>query len=124
MRLKTYLVLLALGTVLAWSAFFLVLHLMRPDEALNRFWFYLTFGLSLFGTVHLSLFAWEQWRGSATMALRAISGAERQSLVLTIFLLAILWMQTNAQMTWWIFLLSIGLLVVVEYVFLSYDERS
>jgi hypothetical protein len=122
MRLKTYLVLVTLGTILAWSSFFLVLNLMRPDDLMNIFWFYLTFGLSLFGTLHLALYAWDSWRKKNKLSYSLIFSTERQSLVLTVFLLLLLWMQTNSQLTWWLFLLAVLILVVVEYVFLSYDE--
>lgn len=122
MRLKTYLILVTLGTILAWSSFFLVLNLMRPDDSLNIIWFYLTFALSLFGTLHLVLFAWDSWRQKTKLSYSLIFSSERQSLVLTLFLLLLLWLQTNSQLNWWLFLLSVLILVVIEYVFLSYDE--
>lgn len=122
MRLKTYLILISVGTALAWTSFFLVLYMLHPSDIMHRIWFYLTFGLSLFGTLHLILFAWERFRKRAKLSYILVAGSERQAATLSLFLIGLLWLQTTSQLRWWLFLLAILILVVVEYVFLNYEE--
>jgi hypothetical protein len=123
MRLKTYLALLIAGTLIAWSGFFLVINLLTPDETLHVVWFYITFGLSLFGTLHLGFFAWDSWRKKFEAPYRIVVSTERQAAVLTLFLLLLLWLQTNGQLRWWLFVLALVVLIVGEYLFLSHDEQ-
>lgn len=124
MRLKAYLLLLLSGTVLSWSGFFLVLNILRPDDMVSRIWFYGMLALALFGTLHLALFGWGKWRAKKKLTFSVVRGSERQAVALTGFVVSLLWLQTHAQLTWWIFMLAVIVLVVAEYVFLSYDEVS
>ncbi len=110
MSLKQYLIWMAIGTAVAWGAFFVVLNYLSPDTAgmLGFAFFYLSLFLSITGTLTLFGFAWRHFRHRDEVLFRHVSISFRQGLLLAAMAVGALLLQANKLLTWW----NLGLLIV------------
>lgn len=121
MTLRQYLTWMAVGTMVSWGAFLLVLSFLHPDiaGALGFLFFYLSLFLSITGTLTLLGFAWRYLRHREEVLFRHVSISFRQGALLAFMVVAALFLQTKGLFTWY----NIGLLVLgltlLEYFWLT-----
>lgn len=110
MTLRQYLIWMALGTCIAWGAFYLVVMYLNPNTAgnLGLLFFYLALFLSISGTLTLLGFGWRFWRHRDEVLFRQVTISFRQGALLAFMAVGALFLQANALLTWW----NLGLLIV------------
>lgn len=121
MSFRWYVILMGLGTAMAWIAWLFVLQTMNPDEAgLTAFiFFYTTLFLSLVGTLSLlGLIYRIGIRHREAVLAREVRISFRHAILLSLVGTSALWLSAHRQLAWYWLL---GLIIVVggiEYLFL------
>ncbi|MFA5935369.1 MAG: hypothetical protein WC787_00720 [Patescibacteria group bacterium] len=125
MTFRVYIAFMSAATVLSWGAWLLVLTNTNPDEA--EIWgfglFYLTLLLGLIGTLTLIGMAYRILilnRGG--IMAREVRIAFRHAVFLSCVAVAALILSAQRFLTWWMFILLIIGMSVVEYLFLLREE--
>jgi len=121
MNLKQYLILMTVGTALAWGAFWAVITYLNPQDVgvLGLVFFYLSVFLSVTGTLTLLGFAWRRFRNHNEVLFRHVSMSFRQGALLALMVVGILFLQHNELLTWWNIALLILGLTLLEFFWLS-----
>lgn len=121
MSFRWYVILMGLGTGLAWISWLFVIQTMNPDEAgLTAFvFFYTTLFLSLVGTLSLIglLFRIGLHRES-DMLTRVVRLSFRHALLLSLGGVAALWLSAHRQLAWYWIVVLIIFIAGAEYLFL------
>ncbi len=121
MSFRWYVILMGVGTALAWISWIFVIQSMNPDEAgLTAFlFFYLTLFLACVGTLSmLGLIYRVGIRRRYAMLTREVRASFRHAILLSFGGLAALWLSANRHLTWYWLLLLIVAIAGIEYVFL------
>ena len=121
MPLKTYLYLMGIGTAISWAGWILVILTIDPNEAgaLSLILFYLTFFVSLVGTLSvLGVVFRVRWRKSNELLSREVKISFRHAVMLSAVAIASLALAAFELLTWWNFLALFVGVGVVEYLFL------
>ncbi len=121
MSLKHYLIWMALGTVVAWGAFWGVVNYLDPESAgtFGLLFFYVSIFLSLAGTLTLFGFGWRYWRHPDEVLFRQVSISFRQGSLLGVLVVGVLFLQANQLATWWNLSLLVIFLTLLEFFWLS-----
>ncbi len=121
MTLRQYLVWFAIGTLIAWLGFFLVLTYLNPETTgqTGLIFFYASLFLSLAGTITLLGFGWRYWRHRDDILFRHVSISFRQGILLSLAVVISLWLQANNLLTWWNLSLLVVGLTLLEFFWLS-----
>ena len=125
MTFRMYLVFMTIATVLSWGAWVLVLNTTNPQEAGTGGFivFYLTLcmallgTLTLFGTAYRVLFL----RREGVMA-REVRIAFRHAVLLSLAAIGALVFSAQGWLHWWVLVLLLVLLSIIEYIFLLREE--
>ena len=125
MTLRQYLILMSLGTLVAWGAFALVLKYLNPENAgtLGFVFFYLSVFLGITGTLTLLGFAWRYFRHREEVLFRHVSISFRQGVILAVMVVSALFLQANKLLTWWNLSLLILGLTLLEFFYLSVKRQ-
>lgn len=122
MSLKQYLILIGLGSIIAWITWIIVVVFTNPFEAgwLGFLMFYVTTAIALVGTLALIGFVVRKviYRHDA-MVLRQVTTAFRQAILLTLVLVGSLLLQSQSLLAWWNVLLFVVVVTAIEFFFLS-----
>lgn len=122
MTLKSYLWGIRIGTILSFLAFILVLFNVDPQTAgiSGQLIFYVSSFLVLSG-VFVLFFSWLRlkWSNENESASILLALSFRQGILLAIFCIAILLMQSLRILTWWDGLLVLAGILLVELYFLT-----
>jgi hypothetical protein len=126
MSLKKYLFLMVSATILCWAAFAFVLFFINPKTAgaTGLLFFYLSLFLGLLGIFSILGFLSRYFLGRRIMAYRQVKIAFRQGAMFALLLTGSLFLQGQRLLVWWNTLLFIILLSVIEYFFLTAEEKK
>ena len=126
MSLKKYLFLMILATILCWLAFAFVLFSINPKTAgaTGLLFFYLSLFLGLLGIFSIFGFLVRYFLGRRIVAYRQVKIAFRQGAMFALLLTGSLFLQGQRLLVWWNTLLFIFLLSVIEYFFLTAEEKK
>ncbi len=121
MTLRQYLAWLAIGTLVSWGAWVLVITYLNPQTAgtTGMLFFYLSLFLSLSGTLTLLGFSWRYWRHRDEVLFRHVSISFRQGVLLALAVIVALWLKVSNLLTWWNLSLLIVGLTLLEFFWLS-----
>lgn len=121
MKLRTYLTTLTVATIICVAAFVLVIFLIDPEISgvLGKVVFYLSLFFSLVGIFTLIGY-WIRIAISRKEIIFAHVGVSfRQALLLTIAVVSVLFLQSLRILNWWDGSLLAGLVILIEFFFLS-----
>ncbi len=121
MSFRSYLILMTLATVAAWIAWAVVLHGVDPTRAgmAGLLLFYLTFIISVFGTISILGLLIRLWRSKEELPSRMAIRSFRHGILLSILLTGSLILFSQNWFRWWTMLLMIVIVALAELVFLS-----
>lgn len=124
MLLKHYLIWMLIGTLISWVALGLVLTYINPEIASQTglVLFYGSVFLSLSGTITLLGFLWRRLRYRDEVLFRQVSTSFRQGILLSVVVVATLFLQANRLLSWWNLLLLVGGLSLLEYFMLTIKQ--
>jgi hypothetical protein len=121
MSFRWYVILMGVGTALAWIAWLFVLEAMNPDEAgLTAFiFFYTTLFLSMVGTLSLlGLIYRIGIRHREDVLAREVRISFRHAILLSLVGTSALWLSAHHQLAWYWLLALIAVVAGIEYLFL------
>jgi len=121
MKLRQFLFLMLIGTLLCWGAWFMVIFNIDPFEGsvIGFALFYLSFFLSIFGTFSLILFPfYYTFSKGAAPLYRYVQRSFSHSVIISIFLITLLFLQGLHIFTIWNFsLLTLAGVSVMAFIF-------
>lgn len=124
MSLKGYIWGLMLSTLLAMGAWVFVLLKIDPYESgiVGQGLFYLIFWLMLLG-VFVNVLVWLRVRFlGAEQGLKTMKLSFRQGFLMALLLVILLILRANGYLVWWLGLLVVAGIFLVELIFLSKEE--
>ena len=121
MSFRSYLILMTLGTVVAWITWAVVLNGVDPTRSglLGFCLFYLTFTMALFGTTSLIGMLVRLWLAKSELPSRIALRAFRQGILLTTLFSISLLLFSQGWFRWWTMVLVIIIVSFVELAFVS-----
>ena len=121
MSFRSYLIFMTLATAAAWIAWIVVLHGVDPTRAglAGLFLFYLTFIMSVFGTISTVGLLLRVWRSREELPSRMAIRSFRHGILLSLLLTGSLILFSQNWFRWWTMLLMIVIVALAELAFLS-----
>lgn len=125
MKFKQYLKFKVLGTVLAWTAFLLVLFRVDPfgTNNLGIVLFYITLSLAVVGTLSTSIMLLRVLVFKRLYTQRLVAECFRQAIWIAIALLVLLFFSSHRLMTWWNASLLLMLTALIEVFYLRLKRQ-
>lgn len=123
MSLKNYLILFAVGTLLSWGAWAIVLTQMNPDvnRAVTVTAFAMSLGFAVAGTFALAGFGVRALFGKDPVLFRVLRTSVRQGVVVAMLLEGLLVLQAMRWFAWWNVLPLVLFFILLEGFFLSQE---
>lgn len=124
MSLKAYIWSLIFSTTLALSAWLFVLFNIDPYESglLGQIFFYFSFWLFVLGVL-VNILVWLRVRFlGGVQAMETMSLSFRQGFLLSSLFVALLILKANDYLVWWLGLLLVAGIFLMELFFLSKEE--
>ncbi|MDP2790077.1 MAG: hypothetical protein Q8O51_03035 [bacterium] len=123
MSLKNYLVLFAVGTLLSWGAWVIVLTQMSPDvnRAMTVTAFAVSFGFAVAGTFAIAGFGVRAMFGNDPVLFRVLRTSVRQGVVVAVLLEGLLVLQAMRWFAWWNVAPLVIFFILLEGFFLSQE---
>lgn len=125
MGLKTFIVLMTLTTVLAWSGWAVIVFMVNPQAAtpLEFMFFYVSLLLSLVGTLSLIGIAL-RWlfQGRRRGQIYRVSMAFRQACLWSLALVIALALQSQRMLSWWLIMLLVIAFATIEFTILVLSQ--
>lgn len=121
--LRSSLLIFALGSGLAWGAFFLIFYAVPPDVAgrIGEIFFFLSLFVALTGTFTV-LGVLGRRRASTVLPILHIAPAFRQGVLLAAAAVGFLVLQRFRFLRWWNVLLLVAVLVGLDFFFARRDS--
>ncbi len=118
MTFKGYVNLMAVGTCASWIAWLIILASLDPMRggSFAFLLFYVTLAPALIGTLSILGAVIRIWRHPESLTARHVTRAFRQAFFLSLAILGALMLLSKGLFTWWVtllFVLSLGLLELV-----------
>src|SRR5687768_4702507 len=127
MTLRQYLLLMGVGTALAWSAVGLIIGTVDPTDTQPVVFgvFYASLWLALTGTLSIIGFVLRVALLKKQLVVsRHVAVSFRQAVLLSLLVVVSLFLQSRSLLTWWNALLIVAALTVLEFFFISAKVRS
>jgi len=126
MTLRTYLILFALATVVAWVGWISIVIQVDPSAAdgIMFFAFYVSFFVALFGLFSLIGFFFRVWFSSKERMFQHLGESSRQGALLSGFLCILLYLESRGYLYWWNILLLLAAIIIIEFFFLSSEQKD
>ncbi len=123
MSLKNYLILFAVGTLLSWGAWVIVLTQMNPDvnRAVTVTAFAMSLGFAVAGTFAFGGFGVRAMFGKDPVLFRVLRTSVRQGVVVAVLLEGLLVLQAMRWFAWWNVVPLVIFFILLEGFFLSQD---
>jgi len=127
MNLKQYITLMIISSILAWLTWFFILIYINPDDAgLGIFFlFYSSLLIALassFSILGLIVRVWVlKQKNTATYL---ASKSFRQAVLFSTLIIGVLYFESKSILNWWVILLSIAILTMLEFFIISYRNKS
>src|SRR3989338_6985743 len=103
MNFRQYLLVMGLATAAVWFGWLLLIIWVDPWRP--GFWsylfFYLTLSFAIFGALALAGASYRVWRHPETLAVRQVSRAFRQAVLLTVITVGALFLSSLGALRWW-----------------------
>lgn len=125
MSVARYFILIAIGTVVCWVAWILVLININPFSAgiIGMISFYLSMLLALIGTFFLAGFGFRTLiHRSKRDPFQHVGISARQSILLAVLLVGALILQGERVFSWWAAAFLLAALIFLEFFFLIQNE--
>lgn len=121
MNFRDYLLVMSIATAAAWIAWLVVLVSIDPvrTSTLGFVFFYLTLAIALVGTLSIAGAGIRTLVKKNELVSRHVVISLRQSILFTILLLGSLILMSRDIFTWWMAVLLIIIVALIELVFLS-----
>lgn len=121
MSLRRYLIIMGLGSLISWSAWFLIIFYIDPYNSgfVGLASFYLILFLALLGTLSLLGFFIRFIFLKKSVLFRHIGISLRQAILFSTLISFSLLLQANRLFTWWNAILLILSLALLEFFFLA-----
>ncbi|MEY4745372.1 MAG: hypothetical protein RL272_1317 [Candidatus Parcubacteria bacterium] len=122
MTLRQYLLLMAVGTALAWTAVGLVVGTVDPTDTQPMVFgvFYASLFLALTGTLSVIGFLLRAALLKRQFVVsRHVAVSFRQAVLLALLIVVSLLLQSKSLLTWWNALLIVAAITVLEFFFIS-----
>lgn len=120
------LILLGIGTGIAWSAWFFVV--LKFDPNLGGIYahamFYASTGLALLGSLLLIGLIFHKWRHGIVASRHKVSVIAREALLIVVFVEILFKLGSARLLKWWNILPLAILMIVVELFFMSMDKKN
>lgn len=127
MKLKTYNIFMLVATLIAWLGLFMVVASFDPYQAgiLVMIFFYLSFGLSILGSLTLLGF-WlrKLFMRKKELSHNLVSESFRQAIIFSCVLVIALLLQSARLLTWWNIILIILAATMLEFIFLVFRQQG
>ena len=126
MTLRQYLLLMAVGTALAWSGVGLIIATVDPTDTQPVVFgvFYACLWLALTGLLSLVGFVFRVALLKKQLVVsRHVAVSFRQAVLLSLLVVVALFLQSRSLLTWWNALLIVAALTVLEFFFISAKTR-
>jgi hypothetical protein len=126
MPLKHYLLLMVLGTALAWSAVALVIGTTDPTTAQPLIFgaFYVSLFLALTGTFSVAGFILRIGLLKQQLVVsRHVAISFRQAILLALLVVTALFLQSQSLLTWWSAIIIVMALTLLEFILISAQMR-
>ncbi|MBI2984752.1 MAG: hypothetical protein HYY50_03960 [Candidatus Kerfeldbacteria bacterium] len=125
MSLAKFLIILGAGTIMSWTAWWLVLTTLNPftNGAVAPALFYLSLWLALLGTITLLGFFVRYWLDREKVLFRQVEIALREAIILSSGTILALLLQAARLLRWWTAVVLALLVLMVEFFYLATDSR-
>lgn len=127
MTFRQYLVVMLIGTAVSWTAFWMILTLIDPENAglTGLSFFYLSLAVATSGTLALIGLVIRAYVVRTTEVLsKQVVHAFREAILLSCMLVVALFLQRQALLTVLNTILLIGVVILLEFFFLAIRDRS
>jgi hypothetical protein len=126
MILKNYLILMSLATVLCWAIFIFIVNLINPESTnyIGFSLFYLSLFLSLIGTSAIIGFLIRFVILRKELVFYAVKIAFRQSFLFSLFLVSLLFLFSQALVSWFNLILLIIIFTILEIVLSTFSKEN
>jgi hypothetical protein len=126
MTLKNYLILMSLATVLCWAIFIFIVNLINPESTnyIGFSLFYLSLFLSLIGTSAIIGFLIRFVILRKELVFYAVKIAFRQSFLFSLFLVSLLFLFSQALVSWFNLILLIIIFTILEIVLSTFSKEN
>jgi len=126
MTFKDYLIVMSIASVAAWMAWLVVFVSTDPSRAglVSLTFFYLTLAIALVGTLSIIGAGIRTWRKKDEVISRNVTRSLRQAILFTSLLIISLILLSAELFTWWIILLVMLILTLIELAFLSSSRQK
>lgn len=124
MTLKSYLNVMAIGTCASWIGWFFILSSFDPTRAgvFAFLLFYLTLAPALVGSLSIVGALVRIWRYPESLPAHHVARAFRQAILLSLAILGALMLLSRGLFTWWVTLLFVISLGLLELMFQSAER--
>lgn len=121
MSFRSYLIFMALATIVAWIAWVVVLHSVDPTRSgyVGLLLFYLTLIMAVFGTISVLGLLVRLWRSKSELPSRIALRSFRHGILLSTLIVSSLIVLSQGWFRWWIMLLMVLIVALLEMAFLS-----
>lgn len=119
MSFGAYLLVMAMGTGLSWTAWYIVLNNVNPDESgpIGFAMFYVTLFVALIGTLGLiELLVRKAFKGSHPIPGRDVRMSFRRGVLLALVTTLSLFLTAQGLFMWWVLLLLAAAAGILEYI--------
>lgn len=126
MTLRQYLLLMGVGTAIAWAAVGLIVGTVDPTDTQPVVFgvFYASLWLALTGTLSIIGFVLRVALLKKQLVVsRHVAVSFRQAVLLSLLVVVALFLQSRSLLTWWNALLIVAALTVLEFFFISAKVR-
>lgn len=127
MNFKQYIFLMSISAMLGWLTWGFILFGINPQEAeLGVFFlFYTSLLLALSCTLSTLGLIFRMWllRGRQKVSQQA-KKAFRQAILLSLLMIGILYLESKDILSWWIIILFVAVLTLIEFFLISYKVQS
>jgi len=124
MNLKQYLTLMCLGTALCWAMFLLVIFNMPPDSSQALLFFYSSLFMASIGTLSIISLSIRVGLLKKRVLFRQVKKSFRQSFLLGILIISMLFLQGKKILVWWNVIFLIIALAILECILVSSNSRK
>lgn len=124
MTLGQYLIGMSIGTVFSWAAWVIIIINLNPYSSgiIGLIAFYISLFLALVGTIALLGFFIRVWISRKEVIFAHVGTSFRQAILLAIILIGLLLLQSFGALNWWVALLFVSAITLLEFYFLSREE--
>lgn len=127
MTLKQYLAIMTVGTVICWLTWLVLIFSVSPQDAgiTGKAFFYLSLALAIIGTYSVLGFLIKRSIIKDDNAVfRHVKKTFRHALLLSVYLISLLILQSQELLSWWNGLILLLIIVILESAYFSRQKNT